>query len=342
MNHSNLIESFEFKHRPRCGIKNPFFYFSFFFGFPPFYSFAPSIQCTFRLFWCICSPAFGSLLVEIYVDFHGSYCSRFLLSYSTMSIIELDGNIEYAWFRRTVYTLIPMRHTKSWHNLIRDLFNYKITAIEHFFVRFVRISDVAFSLPVSPSVVGSISVTSWVLIPFLFSDFPKQLQSNSTRLICLLVVAFSTIIHNYKFVTVPIVENSMEEFMFSMKVTINFMVMNSEKCAAYRTYHTDSVRMWRNFTKSQWFEIRWFNCFVILIFEYWNDFRLTCNRRELSSFRVPRCSLVYRSLERKKSKIEIKTKIFQIIYFVHELQNCKRLHFQNQKLFRQVPNLFHN
>lgn len=27
----------------------------------------------------------------------------------------------------------PMRHTKSWHNLIRDLFNYKITAIEHFF-----------------------------------------------------------------------------------------------------------------------------------------------------------------------------------------------------------------
>lgn len=60
------------------------------------------------------------------MDIIGSYRSKFRIRCSLRSLQITTHS----------YTQ-PMRHTKSWHNLIRDLFNYKITAIEHFF--FVRL-----------------------------------------------------------------------------------------------------------------------------------------------------------------------------------------------------------
>lgn len=119
----------------------------FFFNFSSFHIFVPSIVCI-PVCAVVVSAAFFRLLIHLsslfveMLDFSMVVIVHiFLLSYSTMSIME----VEMLNTRNTLYPCPcsplhtnPMRHTKSWHNLIRDLFNYKITAIEHFFVRFLQ------------------------------------------------------------------------------------------------------------------------------------------------------------------------------------------------------------
>lgn len=143
-----------------------------------------------------------------------------------------------------------MRHTKSWHNLIRDLFNYKITAIEHFsfffvrlvlvFVRvaclyaFVLFSIVNFRKIFSLYAAAAIGSPFALLILFLCSLFHWAHSWILTILICIVGRRFhsKTIISNYQFVTAPIQENFQKFMIFTneKKSVINFfMAINSNK-----------------------------------------------------------------------------------------------------------------